>query len=223
MGFRCYSIVVLVLAFVGTAGLGCRREQTTSAAEGEQQRPAPVQSSAKATEPDEKPSADLLAAQRILHLLDVDDRNGALALARTLMDSSEQKVRLIVIDTMGWMGKVAFPELVELMSHKDEITAEAALCAWEQALDEVENEDRRIAEILKAVKAQSRKAMMEDIFGRLDACDEQKSLIALDGFIRETSGLNCNPSARAAFLALAGEDWVSSERTKMLISKRKGS
>ena len=124
MDCLCFRIVVLLLLACGAIASGCRREAADKKGDGVS---SAINVSSKVAAPPEKPSEDLLAANKMLHLLDDGDRAGALAMARSLMDSPEQKVRLVVIDMMGWMGKVTLPELVELMEHKDEVTAEAAL------------------------------------------------------------------------------------------------
>ena len=217
MGCPCFKIILLfsVGAIISS---GCRRDRADGTSDG---IPAATNVSSAVALPLEKPSADLTAASRMSHLLDDGNRAGALALARTLMDSPEQKVRLVVIDTMGWMGKVALPELVELMEHKDEVTAEAALAAWEHIFGEITNDALRIDEVLKAVKSLKRQKMIETVFFHLDECDEKASLRALSKSIAETKGLCCNPLAKEAYERLAGEPWISVERTSELISTAK--
>jgi len=221
MDCLCFRIVALLLFACGAIASGCRREVADKKGDGVS---AATNVSSAVSAPSvtaEKPSADLLAANRMLHLLDDGDRAGALAMARNLMDSPEQKVRLVVIDMMGWMGKVTLPELVELMEHKDEVTAEAALVAWEHIFAEIENEALRIEEVQKAARSLKRQKMIETVFFHLDECDEKASLLALSKCIAETKGMCCNPLAKDAYERLAGEPWVSSARTLELVSNKK--
>ena len=223
MDCPCFNIGMLLLTGCVVVASGCGRDGEGNADGGiPAATNAPASVSSAPEPPPEKPTADMLAANRMSHLLDDGDRAGALALARTLMDSPEQKVRLVVIDTMGWMGKVTLPELVELMEHEDEVTAEAALVAWEHAFGEIENDALRIGEVIKAVKSLKRQKMIETVLFHLDECDENTSLRALSNCIAETVGMSCNPIAKDAYERLADEPWVSSARTEVLISKVKG-
>ena len=153
--------------------------------------------------------------------LDAGDKVKSRAMMRELMDSSVQKVRLLVIDAMEWSGAAMIPDLVELIGHKDEVTAEAALQAWERVVDGVDNDGLKCDLVFKAASAITNVTFLHAVFMHLLSVDVMVAMPKLDAFIVATKGKVCNIAAKEIFLHIASEEWSSSERTGNLLKELK--
>ncbi len=108
-------------------------------------------------------SPEQVTAAKMSDLLEGGDEKGALVIARQLMNSKDAEIRREVVDTLGWLGVRALPELSALLADESEEVAAEAFRRWEQAVDEVSDE---------ALKAQLLAAGMQALKGEddLEAC-----------------------------------------------------
>ena len=95
-----------------------------------------------ATQP-ESLTPDQKTAEEMNERLDNKDEKATIELARKIIKSDDAEVRSSVVSALGWIGVRALPELSQMLGDKDEGVARMALEQWQNAVEEVQDEDMR--------------------------------------------------------------------------------
>lgn len=176
---------------------------------------------------------DKAFAEAVQKALDDNDFKATLTAATKALTSTNAEVRLDAVQAMGWFGLDALPELTEAMADADEDVANAAEDAWELALSEVDNAERRFAIAAAAMATLSSDDHLMSISGQL-ACaaqemidgeeDEQKADDARVAVVQSLvdimdSGKDANiEQAKSAYEDITGHEWVSIEEAELYLS-----
>ena len=162
---------------------------------------------------------DIRRAEQMRSLLDGGDVGAALRIARSLVSSNERPVKEEVILVLGWCGKRALPELIQLMSDPDADIANQAFSAWENAIMEVASDRVKALRIEEMVSCINDRAKIESALMRFTEFDETLSLMSLERIILNNRGRAASVCAKELFEHIAGEPWASKERTAKIINK----
>lgn len=164
-------------------------------------------------------SADWRLSEQMRERLDEGKPAEALIMARRLLHSKEKAVRRRTADALGWIGRKAMPELVEMLGDEDADVVADALVGWQQAYAEQKNDEERIAGITNAVARLNDQVKAECVLLRFTEVDEAVGLAAMDAFITAHKGKPSATLMKSTFEHFAGEPWISRERTAQLVAK----
>lgn len=176
---------------------------------------------------------DRRVAEAIQAALDNDDFDATLAATVKALASTNAEVRLHAVDALGWFGLDALPELTEAMADPDEDVAESAENAWELALSEMPQADRRFAVAAAALGTLSNEDHLTTIVGQLTGAalemidgedDEEKAndnrvavVQALVDVMDLDRAVNTR-EAREAYEDITGNEWVSIDEAERYLS-----
>lgn len=164
-------------------------------------------------------SADWRLSEQMRERLDEGRNAEALVLARRLMHSKEKNVRRRTADALGWIGRKAMPELVEMLGDEDPDVVSDALAGWQLSYVEQKSDEDRIAGITNAVARLNDQVKAECVLLHFTEVDEQLALKAMDAFIVAHRGKPSSTMMKSTFAHFAGEPWISSERTAQLVAR----
>ena len=160
---------------------------------------------------------------------DDDDFKGVVAAAARALSSTNTEVRMKAVESLGWFGEKALPELTIWLSDKDGEVAEEAMNQWTSALSEVEKPDDRFSIAASALNTIADPDALETIGFELsssaselidDEEDEKKAGEKRTQVVETLADiiLNGQPknqaAAKEAYSDITGNDWISVEEAE---------
>ena len=82
---------------------------------------------------------DRTLCEAVQSALDANDSQKTIELCSSLVQSSDPAARMHAVDSLGWFGAEALPELTTLMGDPDEDVAQSAINAWESSIFEIDD------------------------------------------------------------------------------------
>jgi len=135
-------------------------------------------------EPKRTPAEKKLAAD-IEKALDEEDFELAKKCAPLAMASKDVEIRQSMVDTLGWFGEKAIPELTPFIADPDEDVAESAMDEWDMAVSSIEDEGRKIGVVEMAMQVLSDDDALESISNEYIGVDEK---LAVESLLRIIEG-----------------------------------
>ena len=172
-------------------------------------------------------------AEAIQDALDADDFKATLAAVNSAMKSKNPEVRESAVEALAWFGEDALPELTGAMADPDEDVANAAENAWELALQEINEADRRFSIAAAALRTPFKKdhlmticsqmtgAAMEMIDNEEDAkkANEIRVMVVQTLVDIMDSGRAANvEQAKEAYEEITGSEWRSIEEAERYLA-----
>jgi hypothetical protein len=162
-------------------------------------------------------------------LVDEGDERGAIEIARQLIKSEDADVRADVVDTLGWIGVKALPDLTVLLADNDPDVADEAQRKWLESLEEVDDPQAR-ADLLKGAMSLARD---EDNFQELTiAAASLPDAIAVRLYVDLIEGTQgnsvVNPLALQEYEGITGkpyatraeaEKWIANHPEPVIIER----
>ena len=177
--------------------------------------------------------ADRELAKSVQDALDSGDLKQVLIVAEKALKSSNAEVRLNTVESLGWFGSDALPELTGAMGDPDEDVANAAESAWEIGLDQIEDVEMRFSVAAAAMGTLSNPNHLTTISGMLtsaalefidnaDTAEESsenrifvvQSLVDMMESKYETSVAQ----AQEAYEDITGKKWISIEEAELYLN-----
>lgn len=175
-------------------------------------------------------------AKSVQDALDGGNLKKVLIAAEKALKSNNAEVRLNTVESLGWFGSVALPELTGAMSDPDEDVANAAESAWEIGLDQIEDVDKKFSIAAAAMSTLSNPDHLTTISGQLTAA----ALEFIDSAETETES-NENrvlvvqalvdimdskydagvAQAQEAYEDITGNKWISIEEAELYLNDPK--
>ena len=157
------------------------------------------------------------AAEMRIKLDDGQERE-ALHMARGLMDSNDPEVRSQCVTVLGWIGREAMPELLEMTSDRDSTVAEAAREEWEKAINDISDDDEYTALVCEAAQNLSDQRQVESLLFKFSTMDDVVALAALGRIIEANEGKMVAECAREMYEHVSGgEIYETPQKTAELI------
>jgi len=152
--------------------------------------------------------------------LDEEDFALAKKCAPLALESKDAAIRQSMVDTLGWFGEKAIPELTPFLADPDEDVAESAMNEWETAVSSIEDEKLKIGVVEMAMQVISNEDGIESIANEYIGVDEKLAVESLTRVIE--GGGNAKGIARAketyefvtgdAYTSrAAAEKWIAEE------------
>ncbi len=162
---------------------------------------------------------DARKASEMRDLLDNGNEREALAMARSLMSSSEPEVRSQVVTVLGWIGMKALPELTEMLSDLDESVASDALNQWRMAYDELEDETAKAELLVAALGALRKTEDMEALVLSFSQLPEGLAIRSLNQIIQSGNEAAADV-ARGHYEFMVGEAYTTPEAALAVAGQR---
>ena len=108
-----------------------------------------------------------------------DDEENALKVARILMNSEDADVRREVLDTLGWIGVKALPELTSMLGDDDAELAADAFEEWENAVDDISEDKSKAAMLAAGLKVMTDEDAIESAILTFDTIDDKIAVRAI--------------------------------------------
>ena len=170
-------------------------------------RRAQDDSSAAELDDDMSPE-DRKLADAIEKALDDEDLSAACALAAKAASSTNSDVRESMVNTLGWFGVKALPELTPFLADQDESVRESAMGEWSRALSEIEDDGEKISIVELAMHALADDDMLEDVSSEYIGIDEK---LAVESLLRviESGGTEAGiAKAKETYEFVTGEEFT---------------
>lgn len=229
--------VVLLAALVGIGVLSMRGKTTEGVNEGAdarvrspaktqagqtrktkkpetRQRPKsakPAKPHIEVTEDDETMTPQERAlATRIEKALDEERLEDAVACAKEALASKNPEVRQAMVDTLGWFGEKALPELTPFLADPDEDVRDSAMNEWSMAVSQIENEAEKLGVVELAMNVLTDEDALEDISGEYIGVDEKLAVESLVRLIEANGSAAGVAKAKETYEFVTGDEWTSS-------------
>jgi len=124
-------------------------------------------------------------AERIEKALDDEDFQAAAKCAEEALKCQNTEIRQSMVDTLGWFGAQALPELTPFLADADEDIRDSAMNEWSAALSDIESDKERIETVELAMSVLNEEDALEAISGEYIGVDEK---LAVESLLRVIEG-----------------------------------
>ena len=163
-------------------------------------------------DPDDReswPPAERQLAEKIEKALDDEDFNLAISCAGAALSSANTEIRQSMVDTLGWFGSRAIPELTPFLADADDDVRDSALMEWSSAVSDIEDDAERIKIVELAMQALADEDQLEDISNEYFGVDEA---LAVDSLLHviEAGGTDAGiAKAKETYEFVTGEEFTN--------------
>ena len=153
------------------------------------------------------PEEKRLAAE-IEKALDEEDLGLAKRCADEALKCADVEIRQAMVDTLGWFGEKAIPELTPFIADADEDVAESAMNEWEMAVSAIENDAEKIGTVELAMQVISNEDALESISGEYIGVDEKLAVESLLRIIESGGSAAGIAKAKETYEFVTGDEFV---------------
>lgn len=222
------TALVLLLGFI----VGCSEDDVSQSVEKPQARAplvtttgaireqAPQKRQVKAPKPvlnlvddeddddeDKRTPAEKQLAKDIEKALDDENLEAALACAAGAFKSKDKEIRQAMVDTLGWFGGKAIPELTPFLADPDEDVRGSAQSEWSMAISNIEDDKEKIPIVEMAMNVLSDEDFLEDISGEYIGVDEKLAVESLVRIISSNGSAQGVAKAKETYEFVTGDEW----------------
>ena len=157
---------------------------------------------------DSRTPAERSLAERIEKALDEEDLKAALACADEAQRFGVADIRQAMIDTLGWFGGNALPELVPFLADPDDDVRESARGYMTMSLSDMENDADRIGVVESVMKVLDDEDFLEEVSGEYIGIDEKLAVESIMRIISADGSPNGVAKAKEAYEFVTGDEWT---------------
>ena len=198
---------------------GGRKERRCGAAQAVKSRGKPALSSVEDDEDEDMTPADRALAERIEKALDDEDCAAALACAGEALKSPVASIRQDMVDTLGWFGEKALPELAPFLADADEDVRDSALAEWTMALAEIDDDAERVRIVELAMGILSDEDSLEDMSNEYIGVDEKLAVESLVRIIEGDGSAEGIEKAKETYEFVTGDEWTDVDAARRWIEE----
>ncbi len=147
--------------------------------------PKPVLDLTDDDEDEVRTPAERALAARIEKALDEENLKLAVDCANEALRCPRKSIREAMVETLGWFGVKALPELTPFMADSDEDIRTDAQMEWSMALSEIEDDTEKISTVEMAMRVLTDEEMLDDISSEYIGVDEK---LAVESLLRLIEG-----------------------------------
>ena len=153
--------------------------------------------------------------------MDAESLSALLALAPKA-EAAKPAVRVSYVEALGWFGRKALPEMTPFLADSDQEVRDTAVSEWTQALDEIEDDARRLAIAERAFMVVSDEDVLESISGAyLGIDDESLAVASLAKIIAADCPAEAREKAKETYNFVTGDEWTGAAAAEEWISQYK--
>ena len=120
-------------------------------------------------------------SKRIEAALDDEDLARAVECAKDALSCTNSEIRQAMVDTLGWFGVKALPELTPFLADPDEDVRDSAMNEWSMAVSEIDDDREKLGVVELAMHVLNDEDALDDISGEYIGADEK---IAVESLLR---------------------------------------
>jgi len=159
-------------------------------------------------EDDNRTPEEKALAERIEKALDDEDFELAASCAEEAQKCGDSEIRQSMVDTLGWFGEKALPELTPFLADADEDVRESAMNEWTMALSSIEDEGVKIKSVELAMGVLRDEDALEDISNEYIGVDEKLAVESLVRIIEGGGSEEGVEKAKETYEFVTGDEWT---------------
>lgn len=140
--------------------------------------------------------------------LDEEDFELAKKCAPLALKCKVVEIRQSMVDTLGWFGEKAVPELTPFIADPDEDVAESAMNEWDSAVSSIEDDGEKIGVTEMAMQVISDEDALESISGNYIGVDEKLAVESLLRVIEGGGSAKGIDKAKETYEFVTGEEFT---------------
>lgn len=140
--------------------------------------------------------------------LDEEDFELAKKCAPLALKCKDAEIRQSMVDTLGWFGEKAIPELTPFLADPDEDIADNAMSEWEMAVSSVEDDAEKIGMVELAMQVLSNEDSLESISSEYIGVDEKLAIESLLRVIEGGGSAKGVAKAKETYEFVTGEEFT---------------
>lgn len=158
-------------------------------------------------------------AERIERALDDENFELAVACAEEAQRCGVAEIRQSMVDTLGWFGEKALPELMPFLADADEDVRESAMSEWTAALSTIEDEESKIGVVELAMGVLKEDDALEEISNEYIGVDEKLAVESLARIIDGNGSKEGIEKAKEIYEFVTGNEWAGADEAARWIAE----
>lgn len=181
--------------------------------------PKPLLDFGDSDDDDNRTPEEKALAERIEKALDDEDFELAAACAEEAQKSGDAEIRQAMVDTLGWFGEKALPELTPFLADADEDVRESAMNEWTMALSSIEDDGIKIGTVELAMGVLNDEDALEEISNEYIGVDEKLAVESLVRIIDGGGSKEGVEKAKETYEFVTGDEWVDAAEAARWIAE----
>lgn len=170
-------------------------------------------------EEDRRTPAEKALAERIEKALDDEDLEMAVSCADEAQACAVTEIRQAMVETLGWFGEKALPELTPFLADADEDVRDSAMNEWTTALSSIEDEKAKIGVVELAMAVLKDEDALESISSEYIGVDEKLAVESLSRIITAGKSPAGVAKAKETYEFVTGDEWAGVEEAARWIAE----
>lgn len=168
---------------------------------------------------DKRTPEEKALAERIEKALDDEDFELAVACAEEAQKCGDAEIRQSMVDTLGWFGEKALPELTPFLADADEDVRDSAMSEWTTALSSIEDEGVKIRTVELAMGVLNDEDALEEISNEYIGADEKLAVESLARIIEGGGSKEGVEKAKETYEFVTGDEWTDAAEAERWIAE----
>lgn len=181
--------------------------------------PKPILEPVEDDEDDERTPEEKALAERIEKALDEEDLEAALKCADEALKCGVVEIRQNMVETLGWFGEKALPELTPFLADPDEDVRESAMNEWTMALSSIEDDGAKIRTVELAMGVLKDGDALEEISSEYIGVDEKMAVESLVRIIDGGGPKEGVEKAKETYEFVTGDEWTNAAEAERWIAE----
>jgi len=199
---------------------GNPKKSSRSSSSGAKIRKKPCLSAVDGADDDDaRPPEEKALAERIEKALDDENLDDALACAGEALRCPVTEIRQSMVDTLGWFGKKALPELTPFLADADDDVRDSAKNEWMMALSDIEDDEEKIGTVELAMRVLRDEDALEEISDEYIGVDEKLAVESLVRIIEGGGSKEGVEKAKETYEFVTGDEWAGAEEAARWIAE----
>ena len=188
-------------------------------ASGERTRAKPVLENVVDDGDESRTPAERALEERIEKALEDESLDAAVACAGEALGCKVVEIRQNMVDTLGWFGAKALPELTPFLADDDDDVRESAMSEWTMALADIEDDAERIGAVESAMGILNDEDSLEELSNEYIGVDEKLAVESLVRIIEGGGSKDGVEKAKETYEFVTGDEWAGAEEAARWIAE----
>lgn len=168
---------------------------------------------------DKRTPTEKALAERIEKALDDEDFQLAVSCSEEAQSCAVTAIRQSMVETLGWFGEKALPELTPFLADDDEDVRESAKNEWIMALSSLNDDGEKIRAVELALHVLRDEDALEEISGEYIGVDEKLAVESLARIISAGGSAEGVAKAKETYEFVTGNEWSGVEAAERWIAE----
>ena len=170
-------------------------------------------------EDDKRTPAEKTLVERIEKACDDEDFQAAVACVDEAQRCGVAEIRQSMVETLGWFGERALPELTPFIADADEGVRERAINEWTAAVSSISDERAKIGAVELAMGVLGDEDALESISNEYIGADEKLAVESLARIIAAGGSKAGVAKAKETYEFVTGDEWAGAEEAARWIAE----